>query len=107
MPKKKTSPPPDIEDKLEQHTAPAEQLPQAGDVIQVVSKGKPLTAHIGIVHHQEGSVLVCYAPGKGGFPNSFEVYMEDVAVVGHARLKFKGEELPRASADPGRDLDKL
>lgn len=84
--------------------------PQRGDIIQIVVKPDPYLARIGIVHEvKKDGVLVCYQPGKGGFPSSFRVEGDKVVVVGQAKLKYSKPELPEASvySDEAARLDNI
>lgn len=84
--------------------------PQKGDIIQVVVRPHDWLARIGIVHEvlKDGTV-VCYQPGKGGFPYKFKVQGEAIVVVGQAKLKYNKETLPEPSvySDEAAKLDNI
>ena len=74
------------------------QNPQRHDIIQIVAKPNEYWARIGIVHEvKSDGTLICYAPGKGGFPYRFKTHVDAVAVVGQAKLKYNKTELPEPS----------
>lgn len=83
--------------------------PQKGDIIQVVVKPHEFLARIGIVHDVEGDNLICYQPGKKGFPHKFKVAAEVVVVVGKAKLKYDRDKLPEPSvySDEAAKLDNI
>lgn len=80
--------------------------PQPGDIVQILTKGHPFMARIGIVHHHEGPDLVCYQPGRNGQPSQYKVSVQDVAIVGKARLRYN-KDLPEASVYADNQLDKI
>jgi hypothetical protein len=84
--------------------------PQRGDIIQIVVKPNEYLARIGIVHEVLSSgQLVCYLPGKKGFPSQFRADAESVVVVGKAKLKFNQDKLPEPSvySDESARLDNI
>lgn len=84
--------------------------PEKGDIVQVVVKPNEYLARIGIVHEvKKNGTLVCYLPGRGGFPSQFNLASESVIVVGRAKLKYNKEHLPEPSvySDEAARLDKI
>jgi hypothetical protein len=97
---------------LAQYAGPAPA--KRGDIIQIDPSDKeakhPLMANIMIVHEvNEDGALVCYQPGRAGFPVKRIVDAVDALVVGQAKLKYpEGKALP-AGEKPAYDhpLDKI
>lgn len=111
--KKRPAPPRSLIDKVAEVSAlemmeqrANEQAIQPGDIIQTVTQDHPFIARIGIVHHLEGSRVICYLPGRKGQPSQFRVEVVDVQVVGKARLRFN-KELPEESVYADNALDKI
>jgi len=80
--------------------------PQVRDIVQITAIPHQYTARIGIVHTINGDTLICYAPGKNGFPYKFNTRVSDVAVVGKARLAYT-KELPEDSVYSDVERDKI
>lgn len=80
--------------------------PQVRDIIQITAQPHPYTARIGIVHEIVGDSLICYAPGKNGFPHKFKIATDSVTVVGKARLAFS-KPLPEDSVYSDTERDKI
>lgn len=79
--------------------------PREGDIVQVIKSSHKSVANIAIVHHQEGGTLICYQPGRKGFPARIKLDIQDVKMVGRAHLKY-GKPLPDENiVDPS--LDKI
>lgn len=76
------------------------------DIIQITSSGHTYLARIGIVHEVIGNDMICYAPGKNGFPHKFKTSIGDVSVVGKARLAFS-KPLPEDSVYSDVERDKI
>lgn len=77
-----------------------------GGIIQITAEGHPYRARIGIIHEFMGDNLICYQPGKNGFPHKFKVAIPDVSLVGTARLKYN-RALPDEPTETKNRLDKI
>lgn len=79
-------------------------VPIVGDIVQVVKRPHLHYASVWIVHSAGHGSLVGYQPGRKSSIHKINLAMDDVSVVGKARLKYN-KPLPEDSTD--RDLDKI
>lgn len=77
-----------LEEKLQESVAPKARPPKVGDIVQIIAKGHEFRARVGIIHSVHGERLICYSPGRGGFPHKWEAPLGDCEVCGKAILKF-------------------
>lgn len=85
--------------------AAAAATPEVGDIVQNTERPHPFLARIGIVHEVAGDNLICYNPGKDGFPHRFITSARFVTVVGRAKLKWSKPLPPQETKK--RDMDKV